>query len=116
MGDKGSNIHSRSIKQKCVSRSSTEAELIALQDAVDHSRQITGIMNELGYKTNITAWQDNMSAIKIIESDRDTERSKHMSIRIASLREQISELGIIIAYLPQSVRRQTIPRIRGKAT
>ena len=61
---KGS-LHTVSCKQKINSKSSTEAELIAVDECIPHSLRIRHFLLEQGYKAanTVTILQDNQSTI-----------------------------------------------------
>ena len=75
----------RSGKQKIVTKSSTESELVGLSDSVGQTiwtRNFLGPEGQ-GYKMGpATVYEDNMSTIKLAEKGRSTsERTRHISIR-----------------------------------
>ena len=87
----GNLIKYRSAKQKLVTTSSTEAELVSLYDAVIAGCEVSTILRELGYKSvTIRAFQDNKSAIEILKSDHLTKNGRHMRVKIEYLREIIT--------------------------
>ena len=76
-------VHSKSAKQQIVTKSSTEAELVALSDSTNqalHMRYfIIGQRHACG---PVTVYQDNMSCMSLIERERSAaERMHHIAIK-----------------------------------
>ena len=92
----------KSRKQKIVSLSSTETELIALSDSTSFIIYILNVFNELDIKiNNKTIFQDNLSTIKMIQNEKPTsQRVKHINLKYFSIRERINEYNININHLP----------------
>ena len=81
---KGS-LHTVSCKQKMNSKSSTEAELIAVDDCMPHILRIRHYLLEQGYMAaeTITILQDNQCAILLEQNGimSSSKRTKHINIR-----------------------------------
>ena len=97
----GAPVLFKSGKQKLVSRSSTEAELIAADDIVPHLLPICKVIRDLGYSTGIpTLYQDNLSAIHLEENGRNSKgRSRHINIRYFYVQEQINNQMLKVKHL-----------------
>ena len=83
-GRDGPAVVVRSVKQKLVARSSTEAELIALDDAICYVLWCRELMDDLGFKQvgACEIQQDNTSAMAIcIKGGGYTGRTRHMNNR-----------------------------------
>ena len=67
LGKDRCTVMAKSVKQKLVARSSTESELIALDDALCYILWSRKLMDELGFKQlkPTVVWQDNQSTIVI---------------------------------------------------
>ena len=76
-----STLQAKSIKQKITTKSSTEAELVALSDNIGMVIHISQILKELGYYIIPTVYQDNKSTIDLIERGRPTSNSRHIDIK-----------------------------------
>ena len=80
---------SKSIKQKLVTKSSTEAELVGASDFLPNTIWIKNFLKYQGYeiKKNVY-YQDNESALKIEKNGKQSmgQRSKHIDIRYFLLR------------------------------
>ena len=69
IGDAGGAVYCHSNKQKCVTRSSTESEIVAAGDAMDIAQFYRMILEELGFNnTKVIHYQDNMSCISLVDS------------------------------------------------
>jgi len=77
----------RSRTQSICAQSSTEAELIAANAVAKVTKYLRFILHELGYtQTEPTPiYEDNDSAIKIVNHNRPTDRSCHVEIRYFAL-------------------------------
>ena len=95
-------IYVKSSKQKIVSRSSTEAELIGISDAVSQILWTRSFLIAQGYNVReATVYQDNMSTITMAEKGRSTsERTRHIHIRYFFIKDRIDAGEIKLQYLP----------------
>ncbi len=76
-------------KQSIVAQSSAEAELIGLNQGLNHLRWCINIMNELGFpQLGNIVYQDNLSTIPIAEGGYPTPRTKHLAMRYFNVRIQ----------------------------
>ena len=75
----------KSIKQKCVTRSSCEAELVALSELASLAIWVREILREIGEleeSAPVRIMEDNTAAIALIKNGSSTsERSRHVHIR-----------------------------------
>ena len=98
----GGATYVKSGKQKLVSKSSTEAELIGLSDMTSMVIWHRDFLLHQGY--NISAanvYQDNTSTITLAEKGRSTsERTRHVNVRYFFIKDRISAGEIKITYLP----------------
>lgn len=95
-------LYVRSAKQKLVSRSSTEAELIALHDVVPQVLWMRQLLGDLGFPCAgpTTIFQDNKSTIIIgNKGNANKGKSKHIDVRYFSIKEKIDELIVKLEYL-----------------
>jgi ribosomal protein L24E len=92
----------RSSKQKLVSKSSTEAELIALSDNGSQVIWTREFLKAQGYEMEpTTIFQDNMSTIAMMQRGRsNSERTRHVNIRFFWLKDRQDSGEIKIEYLP----------------
>ena len=102
LGDFGIPILWKSIKQKLVANSSTEAELICIYDALDHLLWIRRVLEWLGYVQGTTKlYQDNTSTITMAHMGRGASGShtKHIDIRYFFIKQFIDAKIIEIDHL-----------------
>lgn len=92
----------RSGKQKLVTKSSTEAELVACSDSLVYGIVIKNLLDELRIPHNgITIHQDNMSTINLINNKKSSSiRTKHIDIRYFFIRDRISSGQMKIVHTP----------------
>ena len=83
-----------------MTKSSTEAELIALSDSANQGIFIRNFLLGQGYKVPpVTVYQDNTSCRALIERGRSiAERTRHISIRYFWLREQVENKEAIVVH------------------
>lgn len=93
-------------KQSTVSLSSTEAELIALCMTVCHGIWVVRLLEDLGIKLQgpVIYHEDNQSAIRVVEEERDTGRLKHIDIKFRFVRDHIQRGLIQMKYVPTNLQ------------
>jgi hypothetical protein len=95
-------ILNKCIKQKSVADSSTEAELLALHEAVKHIGWIADIYSELGFDvTPIDVYQDNKSAITICSHEviNYKGRSKFFNRKLFGIHEVVENNTIQLIHI-----------------
>jgi hypothetical protein len=97
----------KSNKQKLiVTKSSTEAELIAVTDVMGDILDLKGFVEEMGYgvsgtETDTILYQDNQSTIQLMKTGPPSDsKSKHVRIRTFWLKEQIETGDLRVLYMP----------------
>jgi hypothetical protein len=88
---KGS-IYSTLAKQKLVTRSSTEAEIVAVHDAMPQLMWTGYFLIEQGFHVKETVlYQDNTSSILMEKNGRSScsKRNRHMNIRYFFIKDQV---------------------------
>jgi len=100
IGDAGP-IHAKSTKQKIVTKSSTEAELVATSDSANQTLHMRQFLLEQGYnQTYSEIFQDNISCMNLLNKGRScSERTRHMSIRYFWLTEKIRKNEIKLTHI-----------------
>ena len=100
-GDSGAS-YNRSAKQKIVTKSSTEAELVALSDSANVPIHMARFLRSQGYMIPpVILYQDNKSAMALIKKGRSTsDLSKHISLRYFWISEKIKEDIVKMEYCP----------------
>jgi hypothetical protein len=101
---KGS-VYSTSTKQKLVSRSSTEAEIVGVYDVAPQLLWTTHFLEAQGMQINRTELlQDNTSSILIERNGRrsSTKRTRHMDVRFFYIKELVDSGTVSIEHCPTS--------------
>ena len=96
-------IYSGSWKQRLVSHSSTESELIGVYDVLPQVFWTKQFLEEQGHlDTTTIVYQDNMSSILLERNGRSssTKRTKHMHIHYFYVTEQVQNKTIHITHCP----------------
>jgi len=88
-------------KQKIVTKSSTEAELVTLSDAVSLAAYNIEFLKGQGYKVNAVLHQDNTSCISLAENGRsNSDRTKHIGIRYFFVKQYVDNGTMKIQHCP----------------
>jgi hypothetical protein len=99
LGKNGGPILVKSYKQRMVTTSSTEAELLALVDGVKKSLPLLKILGDIGFKAHMKVWQDNQSTIQIANKGEGFgTKAKHFRVRHDFLKDLIKEATISLEY------------------
>ena len=96
-------ITSLSRKQKLNTRSSTEAEIVAVDDCMSQVLWTKCFLEDLGYPTEaIIIQQDNSSAIKLESNGMKSmgQRSKHINNRYFFITDQLKKGNVKVEYCP----------------
>jgi hypothetical protein len=99
----GGPILTQSIKQKLVTLSSTEAELVALVDSLKRLQPLRRLLDELKLLLNDPAniKQENKSTITIGKAGEGySGKSKHMRVRYHAIAEQVANGEIELSHCP----------------
>ena len=88
-------------KEKLVTRSSTEAELVCLSDGVGLASHCAEFLKHQGYNLTPELMQDNMSTIKLAEKGKSTsDRTRHVKIRYFFVNQFLENGEMKIKYCP----------------
>ena len=95
-------VHVKSTKQKLVTKSSTEAELVALSDYASQAIWLRNFILAQGYDVGpVVLHQDNMSCMALIKRGGPaSERSRHIDIRYFWVKEKVDGKDAIVRHLP----------------
>ena len=93
-----SSILSKSTKQRINTKSSSEAELVAISDSIGDLLHIQNMLHELGYPIASAIHQDNQSTIQLINRGRPTQMTRHIDIRYFFVHDIIKRKTIHLQY------------------
>jgi hypothetical protein len=102
----GACICAVSRKQELVTKSSTEAELVALSDMSNNVLWIRQILEEMGYKQGPTVvHEDNLSTIALITNNVTHRQStKHVNLRYFFIRDRIRTGELQVQHVPSAIQ------------
>ena len=91
----------KSTKQKIVSKSSTEAELVALSDSASQAIWIANFINAQGYDVGpVVLHQENMSCMALVKRGSPaSERSRHIDIRYFWVKQLVDGKAAVVRHL-----------------
>ena len=100
IGDRGA-VHCRSSKQSSMSKSSTEAELIALSDSANQALYLRCFLTDQGYEMDpVLFYQDNTSTMALMARGKPgAERTRHIDIRYFWLADRIKGKEAVIEHM-----------------
>jgi hypothetical protein len=96
-------IDENSCKQKVVTKSSTEAEIVAVDDYLPYSLWVLALSEELNLKVKrpIIVYQDNQSGVRIMEKGHGNfKRTKHFINKYYWIKQFVDDGSIIFNYIP----------------
>lgn len=99
----GGCISWRSKKQRTVALSSTEAEYMALSEAIQEAVWLKAFLCELGEVASdqaLTVYEDNQGAIALAKNPEFHKRTKHIDIRYHFVREKVEDGQVCLQYCP----------------
>ena len=98
----GAPIDTKSTKQKINTKSSAEAELIALSDMCSRAIWCREFLAAQGYTVQpARVYQDNMSTIALAtKGASSSDRTRHVSIRYFWMKDRVDSGDIEIVYNP----------------
>ena len=88
-------------RQKCVTRSTTEAEYIAASDAASEIIWLQGFLQQLGINIRkpTILYVDNQSTTRLIKNIDHHKRTKHIDIKYHYIREHVENGTIQVNYI-----------------
>lgn len=100
VGDRGA-VHCKSAKQSSMSKSSTEAELIALSDSANQALYLRWFLIDQGYAMRpVTLYQDNTSTMALVARGKPgAERTRHIDIRYFWLADRVKNKEATIEHM-----------------
>jgi hypothetical protein len=96
----GTIIATKSFKMKLVTKSSTESELVAVEESIPYVLWMLLQMENLGLniKKPVQIMQDNLSAIGIINNGGSFNRSKHMIAKYGFVKQHVETGDVIFKH------------------
>ena len=106
----GGPVYYKSSKQKLISKSSTEAEMIACDMGVDMLMWVIELARDMGYMFDlpVPVGQDNQSAIFIFDHGKPTKKRAPINVRFEYVLALINEGTIKIMYVPTDLIKTDI--------
>ncbi|KAG5884920.1 hypothetical protein JTB14_034118 [Gonioctena quinquepunctata] len=101
----GNSISWRSQEQSTVALSSTEAEYVALSNAVSEACWLRYLLHDFEIYSDyvcVMIFEDNQSAIKVGKNPEYHKRLKHVDIKIHFVRDKIKEGIVDVKYVNTS--------------
>jgi hypothetical protein len=98
----GTLVFAASRKQKCVTKSPTESELVALTDNisfVEIFEEFFGFIINREKRVPPLIYQDSTSVISLVTKGGGIVRTKHLRVRMNLCKEAVEEKRIRIAYI-----------------
>jgi hypothetical protein len=100
----GGPVSWTSRKQSTVALSSTEAEYLAMGEAVQELLWMQQLLKEIGFEASVeggtTLHCDNQSAITISSHEKHHQRTKHINVKYHFIREHISSGQVKVQWVP----------------
>lgn len=99
----GGCISWRSKKQRTVALSSTEAEYMALTEAIQEAVWLKAFLFELGEMKSdeaVKIYEDNQGSIALAKNPEFHKRTKHIDIRYHFVREKVEDGQVVLEYCP----------------
>ena len=95
-------IVAKSCKQKIVTKSSTEAELVTASDASSLIAFQLNFLHSLGLEFQpAILYQDNMSTMRLIDNGRsNSDRTKHIKLRYFFIKQYVDSGEFSVVYCP----------------
>jgi hypothetical protein len=98
---KSGPIFAKSCKQKIVTKSSTEAELVGVSDTASQAIHLRNLIIAQGYDLGpAVVYQDNISCMALFKrGGRGSDRSRHINIRHFWLSEKVALKEVVLEHL-----------------
>ncbi|KAE8700517.1 hypothetical protein F3Y22_tig00110556pilonHSYRG00215 [Hibiscus syriacus] len=97
----GTAVSWKSNLQSVVALSTTEAEYIAVTEAIKEAMWLQGMVEELGIQQKVlTVFCDNQSTIHLTRNQVFHERSKHIDVKLHFVRDVVTKGSITVKKIP----------------
>jgi hypothetical protein len=93
-------IFVKSFKFKLVTRSSTESEMVSLEESVTFALWLTTLLRnfDIKFQLPVTIYQDNLSTIGIVMNGGSFNRSKHIMSKYAFVKQHVDSGDIELIH------------------
>ena len=111
----GNAVSWRSCLQSVVALATTEAEYMALSEAVKEAIWIKGLISDMGFnQEKATVWCDSQSAICLSKNNTFHERTKHVARKYHFIRDIIEDGEVEVSKIhtsrnPADILTKTVP-------
>ena len=104
------SVYSASKKQGLMTKSSTEAELVAVSDGLPQVVWTREFLESQGYIMEpAVLYQDNMSTMALIDKGRSTSsRTRHIAIRYFFVKDRVDAGELKVVHMPTEMMRADI--------
>jgi hypothetical protein len=94
IGTAGGAMHNSSNKQKCITESSTGAEVVSAVNGLSIGAYYRDILKEFGYKCRVIHYEDNMSCIALVDTGcvAHDKKQRHMVRKINIMHEYFEDV------------------------
>jgi hypothetical protein len=98
----GDPISWASKKQKVVAQSTCEAELYAEAAAINETKWLSGLLQEIGHEMTESPliYGDNQSAQELSKNDIKSERTKHIDIKYHYIHDEVKSGRVRLQWIP----------------
>jgi hypothetical protein len=99
----GGSVYSTARKQKLVTRSSTECELVGVHDVMPQIEWTKLFLEAQGYNVrDVVIYQDNLSAMLLEKNGKasSTKRTKHLHLRYFYIKDKIDAGAVHVEHCP----------------
>ena len=96
----GSTVAWRSRKQSLVTLSSTEAEYVALTEAIQEALWLRRLLMDFNHDISLpfTVYEDNQNCIRLLKDQKSSSRTKHIDIKYNFVRDLYRSKDIDVKY------------------
>ena len=104
LAENGGAVDWVSARQRTVTRSSTEAEIMALSEADRRTTTLRRLLAEIGVQQQHATkiFEDNKATIDIVNASRYTSRTRHIDVHLRAVRERARAGAVEIQWVPTS--------------
>eukprot|EP00924_Labyrinthula_sp_SR-Ha-C_P001981 snap_masked-scaffold_30-processed-gene-3.57-mRNA-1 protein AED:1.00 eAED:1.00 QI:0/-1/0/0/-1/1/1/0/137 len=89
----------KSKKESTVTSHSTEAEYVALSEAIKKFKELFNILTELKLKLESCIFSGNQAAIRQVKNSTFFTKNRHVDIRLALNRQELSSTKATLSYV-----------------